>query len=153
MPGPCLVPVNYLHRSCGSLRALVVGCLDDQVIDDAVRFVDVVKSAIAQTTYCRIIFFVCDIVVRFVEQLQRAVIAAGPVHVRIDRRMIVQVLAIVNSSILDLSNGFVDLVNGMLLFFVHVMSRSQVLQVSARMTQIGECVQVCRMPSRFVGEG
>jgi hypothetical protein len=40
----------------------------------------------------------------------------------------------------------------MLLFFVHVMSGSQILQVGPRMTQIGECVQVCRMPSRFVGE-
>ena len=38
-------------------------------------------------------------------------------------------------------------------FSVHVMSRSQVLQMSAGVAQIGERVQICRMPSRFVGEG
>jgi hypothetical protein len=91
------------------------------------RFVDVVESAIAQTTHCRIIFFAGDIVMRLVEQLQRAVVSAGAVHLRIHRRMIVHVLAIIDGGVLDLPNGFVDLVHGMLFFFVHVMSGSHVL--------------------------
>jgi hypothetical protein len=154
MPGLSLDSGELIfHRSCGNPNGLVVGHLCDQVIDDAMGFVDVVNSAIAQTPHCRIIFLARDIVVRFVEQLRRAVVAAGAVHSSIDWRMIVYILAIVNRSVLNLPDGFVDLVNGMLFLFVHVMSGSQVLQVSARMAQIGERVQVCGMPSRFVSEG
>jgi len=40
-----------------------------------------------------------------------------------------------------------------LFFFVHVMGGSQVLQMSAGVAQIGKGMQVCGMPSRFVGEG
>src|SRR5580693_5792083 len=150
--GPYSYSSESRPRGCGTCLLLVVGRLHDQVIDDAVGFVDVPEGAIAQTAYGRIILFAGNIVVRFVEQFQSAVIAAGAVHMRIDRRMIVQILAIVNRSALDLSKGFVDLVNGMLFFLVHVMSGSQVLQVSARMPQVGERVQVGGMPSRLVGE-
>ena len=131
--------------------SLVVGRLKNQVIDDVVRFVDVMEGAIPQTPDGRVIFLASDIIVSFIQQLKRAMIAAGAVHMSIDRRMVVQILAIVNRSLLNLANGFVDLVHGVLLFFVHVMGRSQVLQVSARMPQVAKCMQVRRMPSWFVG--
>jgi hypothetical protein len=127
--------------------------LHDEVIDDAVGFVDVVESAIAQATHRGIIFFAGDIVMSLVEKLQRAVKAAGAVHSSIHWRMIVQTLAIINRGIFDFSDGFVDLINGVLFFFVHVMSESRILQVSARVPQVGERMQVCRMPSWFVSEG
>jgi hypothetical protein len=127
--------------------------LHDQVIDDAVGFVDVVESAIPQTAHRGIILFAGDIVVRLIEQLQRAVKAAGTVHSSINRRMISQILAIINRSAFDLSDGFIDLVDGMILFFIHVMGESGILQVGARVPQVGERMQVCRMPSWFVGEG
>lgn len=41
----------------------------------------------------------------------------------------------------------------MLFFSLHVMSGRKIFQVSARMPQVGERVQVGRMPSRFVGKG
>ena len=122
------------------------------MIDHAVRFIDVVEGAIAQSTHCRIIFFAGDIVVRFIQQFHRAVVSAGPVHMRIDRRMIVQILAVVDRGALDLSNGFVDFFNGVLFLFVHVMRWRQVLQVSARVPQIAQRVQISRMPSWFVSE-
>jgi hypothetical protein len=131
---------------------LVVGGLHDQMIDDAMRFVDVLQSAIPQTAHGRVIFFPCDVIVSFIQQLQRAVVAAGAVHSGIDRRMIAQVFAVVDGSALDFVDGSVNFCNGVLFFFVHVMSGSQVLQVSARVAQIRERVQVCRMPSRFVGK-
>jgi len=40
-----------------------------------------------------------------------------------------------------------------LFFFIHVIGGGQVLQMSARVPQVGERVQVSRVPSRFVGKG
>jgi hypothetical protein len=122
------------------------------VIDDAMRFVDVMKGAIPKTPHGRVIFFPGDVIVSFIQQLLRAVKAAGAPHLCVDRRMIVQILAVVNRSPLNFVDGFVDLVNGVLFFFVHVMGGSQVLQMSAGVPQIGKRVQVRRMPSRFVGK-
>ena len=132
---------------------LVVGSLLDQVLDDVVRFVDVAESAIAQTAHGWIVFFAGDIIVRLVEQFQSTVIAAAVSHVCIDRRMVIQILAIVNGSVLDFSDGFVDLGDGVVFFPIHAAGRSQAFQMSARMAQVGERVQVCRMPARFIGEG
>jgi hypothetical protein len=66
--------------------------------------------------------------------------------------MIVQILAVVDRSSLNFVDSFVDLVNGVLFFFVHVMGGSEVLEMGAGVPQIGKCVQVCRMPSRFVAK-
>jgi hypothetical protein len=122
------------------------------MIDDAMGFVDVVQGSIAKTAHGRIIFFTGDVVVSFIQEFHGAVKAAVAVHVRIDRRMIVQVLAVVNRSPLDFIDGFVDLVDGVFFFFIHVMGWRQVFEMSARMAEIGERVQVSRMPSGFVGE-
>ena len=59
------------------------------MIDDVVGFIDVMESAIAQTAYGRIVFFASDVIVRFIEQFHRAVIAAGAIHAGIDGRMVV----------------------------------------------------------------
>jgi hypothetical protein len=58
----------------------VVSSLHNQVIDDAVRFVDVMKGTIPKTPHGRIIFFPCDVIVSFVQQFLRAVKAAGSIH-------------------------------------------------------------------------
>jgi hypothetical protein len=131
---------------------LVVGCLHDQVIDDAVGFVDVMQGAVAQAARGGIVFFARDVVVSFIEQFHGAVKAAGAVHAGIDWRMIVQVLAVVDRGALDLIDGFVDLFNGVLFLFIHVMRWSEVLKMGAGVAQVGEGVQVGWMPSRFVGE-
>jgi hypothetical protein len=123
------------------------------VIDDAMRFIDVMEGAIAQTAYGRIILFACDVVVRLVQQFQRAMKAAAAFHLRIDRRMVVQILPVVNRSPLNLVDRSVDLFDGVLFFLIHVIGGGQVFQMSARMPQVGKRVQVRRMPSRFVSEG
>jgi hypothetical protein len=122
------------------------------VIDDVVRFVDVMQGAIAQSSHRRIIFFARDVIVGPIQQFLRAVKATGAIHSCIDRRMIVQILSVIDRSSLDFVDGFVDLFNGVLLFLVHVMGGSQVFQVSAGMPQIGERVQICRMPPWLVGK-
>ena len=122
------------------------------MIDDAMSFIDVVQGSITKTAYGRVIFFSGNVIVSFIQKFHGAVEAAGPVHMRIDRRVIVQVLAVVNRGPLDFVDGFVDLVNGVFLFFIHVMSGGWVFQMSACVTEIGECVQVSGMSSRFVGK-
>jgi hypothetical protein len=116
------------------------------------RFVDVMKGAVPKPTHGWIIFFAGDVIVSFIQQFHRAVKAAGAIHACIDRRMIVQVLAVVNRSPLNFVDGFINLVDGVFFFFVHVMGGSQVFQMSARVPQVSERVQISRMPSRFVGE-
>jgi hypothetical protein len=127
--------------------------LRDQVFDDAVRFVDVAEGAIAQTAHGRIIFFAGDIIVRLVEQFQGTVIAASVAHVGINRRMVIQILTIVNRSTLDFSDGFVDLGDGVIFFSIHPAGPCSALQMSTGVAQVGERVQVCRMSPRFIGEG
>jgi hypothetical protein len=124
----------------------------DQVIDDAMGFVDMMEGAIAQAADGRIIFFAGDIVVGLVEQFQRTVEAASAVHVGVDRRMVVQVLAVINRGMLDLPDGLIDLVDGVLFFAVHMFGVRQLTQMGARMSQIGQRMQVGRMFSRFVSE-
>ena len=77
-------------------KFLVVGSLNDQVIDDAMRFVNVMQGAIPKAPREWIIFFPRDVIVSFIQQFLRAVKAAGASHLCVDRRMIVQILAIVN---------------------------------------------------------
>jgi hypothetical protein len=126
--------------------------LDDQVIDDAVGFVDVVDGAIAQTADGRIIFFAGNIVVRLVEQFESAVKAASAVHVGVDRRMVFQVLAVINCGMLDFADGLIDFFDGVLFFTVHVFGGGELAEVSTRVAQVGERMQVSRMTSGFVGE-
>jgi hypothetical protein len=133
--------------------SLVPRRLHNKVIDDAMRFVDVHDSAIPQASHRGVVFFVGDVVVRFIQQFEGAMEAAGAIHSGINRRMIAQVLAIPNRSSLDFIDSFVDFLNGVALFFVHVITRSRVFQVRAGVPQVGESVQVSRMPARFVGEG
>jgi hypothetical protein len=133
------------------MPALPVVLMDD-VIDDAVRFVNMSKSAVAQAARPRIIFFACDVIVRFVEQFQRAMKTAAAVQARIDRRMIVQVLAVIDGGVLDFADSLVDLIDGVLLLVILPFRVSKVAQMGAGVTQIGQRVQICRMSARIVSE-
>jgi hypothetical protein len=133
--------------------SLVPRRLHNKMIDDVVGFVDVHNSAIPQAAHRGIVFFVGDVVVRFIQQFEGAMESAGAIHSGINRRMLVQVLAIPNRSSLDFIDSPVDFLNGVALFFVHVITRSRVFQVRASVPQVSECVQISRMPSRFVGKG
>ncbi len=133
------------------MEGLVVGSLNDQVIDDVMRFVDVVQRAIPKTSHRWIVFFSCDVIVGLIQQLLGAMKTASASHPRIDWRVVIQILAVVDRSPLNFVDGFVDLVDGVLFLFVHVIGGSQVLQMSAGMPQIGQRVQIGRMPSRFLG--
>jgi hypothetical protein len=139
--------------SQGSRTRLVVGCLNDEAIDNAMRFIDVMDGTIAQAAHCGVVFFTSNVIVRLVQQLESAMIAPRVSHMSVDRRMIIQILAIINRSVLDLCNGFVNLLDGTLLFVVHSLGGSRALQMGAGVPQVGERVQISGMPSRFVRKG
>jgi len=126
--------------------------LPHQFIDNVMCFVDMMDGAIAQTSYGRVVFFASDIVVCLIQQFLRAVKAAGAIQSSIDRRMIVQVLAIVNRGPFNFVDRLVNLADRVLFFFIHVMGRGQVFEMSAGVPQIGQCMEIGWMPSRFVGK-
>jgi hypothetical protein len=129
-----------------------VGLLD-QVIDDAVRFVDVFQGAMTQAMGKAVIFFLLDVVMGRVEQLQGTMIAASASHVIVDGRMVIQVFAVINRSVLDLCDRLVDLFDGVIFFSIHAAGPRPAFQMSARGAEVGECVQVGGMSPGIIGEG
>ena len=144
---------RYEHGADGARAVLVVGSLLDQVFDNAVRFVDMFQGAMPQSMGKLVTFFFRDVVMRLVKQFERPVVAASVSEMRIDRRMVIQILTIVNRRVLDLGDGFVDLGDGVIFLSIHPAGPCLALQMSPRMAQVGEGVEVCGMPSRFIGEG
>ena len=114
-----------------AIERLVVGLLD-QVFDNAVRFVDVFQGAMTQAMGKTVIFLLFDIVMGRVEQLQSPMIAASVSHVGVDRGMVIQILAVIDRSTLDLADGFVDLFDGVIFFSIHPPGPCPTLQMSAR---------------------
>jgi hypothetical protein len=115
-------------------------------------FVDVMQGAISQAADVRIVLFPGDVIVSFIQQLHGAMESANPIQARIDRRVSVEILAVVDGGALDFVYGFVDFADGVLFFLIHVMGRRHAFQVSAGGAQIGKGVQVCGMDSRFLGD-
>jgi hypothetical protein len=66
--------------------------------------------------------------------------------------MVIQVLAVIDRSLLDLADRFVDLFDSVIFLSIHAAGPRPTLQMSARMTEVGEGVQVGGMTSWLVGE-
>jgi hypothetical protein len=66
--------------------------------------------------------------------------------------MIVQVFAVINRGMLDLCDRPVDLCDGVIFLSIHTAGPCPMLQMSARMAEVREGVEVGRMPSCFVGK-
>jgi len=74
--------------------------------------VDVFEGAPLQALREPVVLLFSYVVMGLVDQLEGAAKAAVPIHMGIDRRMIVEVLAVVDGSPLDFVDGFIDFVNG-----------------------------------------
>ena len=92
--------------------------------------IDVDEGALLQALREAVVFFLRDILMRLIEQLQGAMQAAVPGHVGVHGRMIVQILAIVDRGFFDFVDGFIDLVNGFL-FLVAQFAAIGTLQMGA----------------------
>jgi hypothetical protein len=124
---------------------VLVGCLNNQVIDDAMRFIDMFESTMTQSVGKPVIFSFRNVTMRLIEQLERPVIPASAPKVCINHRMIVQILPVINGSALDFTDCLIDLGNGVLFLSVHPSGVGLVLKMSAGVPQIRKCVEVRRM--------
>jgi len=132
---------------------VLVGSLHNQVLDNAVRAVDVFQGAMTQSVSKPVVLFFREVTMCLVEQFERSVITACVSKVRIDWRMIVQILPVINRGALNFADGLVDLGDGVFFLAVHMTGVGLMLQMSTRMAQVSQRVQVSRMSSRIVCEG
>jgi hypothetical protein len=95
------------------------------VIRDGDRFVYVMVStidmpddAVTQSARFGIVFFVFEIVMSLVQKLAGIMQASDPGIVRVNRRVVCKVLAVVECGMLDFGDGFVDFSYGGALFSV-----------------------------------
>jgi hypothetical protein len=79
--------------------------------------VDVAKSALLEPLGETIVFFTRDVVVSFIEKFDGAMETAGPVEMSVHGRMVVEILAIIDSGFLDFVDSVVDFVDGLLFLF------------------------------------
>lgn len=121
------------------------------MIDGAMRFINMMNSAIPQAPCGGVVFFPRNVIARLIQQFHCAAITSGAIHSCIDRRMIVQPLAVVDGRSFNLIDGFVNFVDSAFFFFVHVIGRGRVFEVGAGMPQIGKGMEICRMSSGFIG--
>jgi len=116
----------------------------DRFVHVMVGAVNMPNHAVTQSARFGIIFFFLEIVMSLVEKLAGIMQASDPGIVRVNRRAVRNVLAVVECGTLDFVDGVVDFFYGGALFS---MQRASVgaLQMCPRIPQVGKSVQVRRM--------
>ena len=104
--------------------------------------IDVFDGAGLKTFGEAIVFFAAHVAVGFVEELNRAVQAAGPIETRIDGDVIVDVFAVVDRSLFDFKDGSVDFFDSFAFLF-SALATIGTFEVGARIAQIGQSMQIC----------
>src|SRR5271165_816593 len=97
--------------------------------------INMTKRALLKTQRKRVFLFMRDVLVSLLKKLFGAVQPPGVLHSGVHRRVIVQVLAIINRSFLDFIDPLVNLVNGFFLLFAK-RPTILVLQMSAGGAQV-----------------
>jgi len=97
--------------------------------------IDMADHAVTQTTRFGIIFFFLDIVMSLVQKLAGIMQASDPGFVRINGRMVSNVLAVVDCGMFDFFDGVVDFFYGGALFSMQCASIGA-FQVCPRISQI-----------------
>ena len=108
----------------------------DGFLDVVMCFVDVLQGVLLQSLGEAVVFFLGDVVVGSVHQLERAVKAAGPIHADVDWWMIVDVFSIIDGGSFDFGNGIIDFVDCLFLLLAQLAAVGA-LQVGAGMAQVG----------------
>jgi len=113
----------------------------DRFVHVSVGAIDVPDYSVAKSTRLGVILFFLEIVMSLVQKLAGIVQSSDPRVVRVNRRAVCNVLAVIHRGTLDFVNGMVDFFHGGALFS---MQRASVgaLQVCSRIPQVGKCVQV-----------
>lgn len=101
------------------------------MFDRMMGLVNMTKRALLQATGVRIIFFLRHVMMGFIQQLERLANATPAGHMQIDADVVMDILAVINGGALDLVNGSVNFVDGMLFFVVNAVIRANFVQVGA----------------------
>ena len=94
-----------------------------------------------------IVFFLRDVVVRFIEQSGCLVETAYPAEMGIKSRMVFEIFPIVDGRRFDFGDGFIDFIDCVFLRIFHFAAIGM-RQIRARVSKIGERVQIRGMPIR-----
>jgi hypothetical protein len=103
--------------------------------------INVPNHSVAQATRFGIIFFLLDIVMSLVQKFARIMQTSGPGLMRINGRVLFDVLAVVDCGALDFINGVVNFFYGRTLFSMQSATVGP-LQMLARIAQIGKRAQI-----------
>jgi hypothetical protein len=120
------------------------------MFDRMMGLVNMTKRALLQAPGVWVIFLLRHIMMGFIQQLERLANATPAGHMQIDADVVMDILAVIDGGTLDLVNGVVNFVDGMLFFVVNAVIRANFIQVGAGIPQIGECVQVVGMTSWII---
>jgi hypothetical protein len=116
----------------------------NRFLNVVVSLIDVLQGSMLQTLREGIVLFLGHIAVSLLEQLGSAVETTGPIQMAVNRRVIVQILAIVDGGLLDFTDRGIDFPNCDGFFFSELTSIGT-LQVGAGVTQIGQRVKIRRV--------
>ena len=104
-----------------------------------------IESAVAEPTRRRYVFGMGKIVMRLAEQPFCIVEAICTGQVCIDRRMVVEVLAVVDGSALDLADSSVDLLDRSRFAIIHAAIWTQLIKICTGKTEIAQSMEISRM--------
>jgi hypothetical protein len=116
----------------------------DRCVDVVNRGVDVVKGTLLQPLSEGIIFLVREILVRFFKELLGAVQTTGVVQTGIDRRMIIQVFAVVDGRSLDIGDRVIDSANRFFLLMTQFATAAH-FEMGARRAEVRQSMKISRM--------
>jgi hypothetical protein len=123
-----------------------VGFGDGQgFVDVVMRAVDVLEHTFLQAPRSGVVFLLLYIMVRAVQEIAGLVQMAAPGQVSVNGFVLVEVLAVVDGSFLDFTDGVVDFVNCGLFFGVESSAVGPMLEVGPSIAQVAEGVDVSRM--------
>jgi hypothetical protein len=114
----------------------------DALVDFVNGAINVAESALLQALRKAVVFLVSNILMSFFEELFGAMETASVIETGVDRRMIIQIFAIVDGGFLDFVDGIIDGVNG---FFVTEFATIMAFEMSASGAKIAESVKISGM--------
>jgi hypothetical protein len=103
--------------------------------------IDMFECARLQTFGEAIVFFAGYVAVSFVEEFDGLVQAPGPVEMRVNGYMVVDIFSILDGGFLDFEDGGVDFFDGCAFLFF-ALAAAGTFEMGARVAKVGQGVQV-----------
>ena len=113
------------------------------------RLVDVVQRSVLQSLGKDVVFFLGDIAMGAIKQLEGAMKPAGIIQGGVDGRMIVEILAVIDGSFFDFVDGAVDGFDGEMVAWTDVLASEE----KASGTQVRQRMEIAGMISRQIRRG